>query len=127
MDTPSEVNAKLRKDEGDLLVDPTVYRRLVGSLVYLTITRPDISYAVNVVSQFMTTPRHQHLVAVKRIIRYILGSPTGGLFFPIGTPLTLTAYSDADWAGCPNTRRSMTRLCIYLGEALISWKLQKTR
>ena len=89
VDTPLEVNVKLRKDDGDLLSDPTFSRRLVGSLVYLTTTRLDISYAVNVVSQFMTGLRHHHMVAVKRIIRYILGSLTRGLFFPIGTPLTL--------------------------------------
>ena len=76
VDTPLEVNWKLRKDDGYLLCDPTCYKQLVGSLVYLTITRANISYMVNVVSQFMTTPRHHHLVAVKRIIRYILGSPT---------------------------------------------------
>ena len=97
VDTPLEVNGKLRNDDGDLLFDPTSYTRLVGSLVYLTITRPNISYAaVNVFSQFMTAPKHHHLVVVKRIIWYILGSPTRGLFFPTGTPLTLDAYSDAD-------------------------------
>ncbi|XXG59644.1 hypothetical protein AAC387_Pa04g1693 [Persea americana] len=117
MDTPLEVNVKLRKDDRDLLSDPTSYRRLVESLVYLTITRPNISYAVNVVSQFMTAPQHHHLVAVKRIIRYILGSPTRGLVFP---PLTLNAYSDAHWAGCPDTRRSTTGWCMYVDELLIS-------
>ena len=67
VDTPIEVNLKLSKDNGDLLPDPHTYRRLVGSLVYLTITRPDISYAVNLVSQFMTAPRHLHLTDVKYI------------------------------------------------------------
>ena len=108
MDTPLEVNLKLPKDDGDLLSDLTSYRRLVGSLVYLTITWPDIAYPVNVVSQFMTEPCHHHLVAIKRIIRYILGSPTRGLYFPTGTPLVLSTYSDADWAGCPDTRKSTT-------------------
>ena len=73
----------------------------------------------------MTAPRHHHMVAVKRIIRYILGLLTRGLFSPTGTPLTLTAYSDADWAGCPDTRRSTTGWCMYLGESLISWKCKK--
>ena len=76
VDTPLEVNAKLHQQDGDLLPDPTFYRRLVGSLVYLTITRPDLSYAVNLVSQFMTAPRHHHLATVKRLIRYILGTST---------------------------------------------------
>ena len=87
MDTPLEVNVKHQKDHGDLLSDPTFYRHLVGGLVCLTITRTDISYAVHVVSQFMTALRHHHLVAAKRIIQYILGSPTCGLFFLVGTPL----------------------------------------
>ena len=70
VDTPMEVNVKYRKDEGDLLDDPTLYWRLVGSLIYLTTTRLDISYVVHQVSQFMTSPRHLHLTAVRRIIRY---------------------------------------------------------
>ena len=71
-----EVNLKLSKDDGDLLPYPHTYTCLMGSLVYLTITRPDISYAVNLVSQFMTSPRHLHLTAVKRGIRYLLGTVT---------------------------------------------------
>ena len=71
VDTPMEVNVKYRKDEGDLLEEPTLYRRLVGSLIYLTTTRPDISYAVHLVSQFMSSPRHLHLAIVRRIIRYL--------------------------------------------------------
>jgi hypothetical protein len=81
---------------------------LVGSLNYLTITRPDISFAVQQVSQFMKTPRHLHLAVVRRIIRYLQGSPGRGLFFSIGSPLRLVAYSDADWARCPDTRLSVT-------------------
>ena len=71
VDTPMEVNIKLRKEEGDLLTDPSLYRKLVGSFVYLTITRPDISFVVQQVSQFLQTSRHLHLVIVHRIIRYI--------------------------------------------------------
>ena len=87
VDTPVEVNLKLSKDDGDLLPNPHTYRRLVGSLVYLTITRPDISYAVNLVSQFMTSPRHLHLPAVKHIIHYLLGTVTRGLFYPTDNQL----------------------------------------
>ncbi|XP_020417850.1 uncharacterized protein LOC109948607 [Prunus persica] len=105
--------------------DPTTYRKLVGSLIYLTITQPDISYAVHTVSKFMQAPRHHHLSAVRRIIRYILGTPNRGLFFPTGSSLQLQAYSDADWAGCPDTRRSTTGWCMFLGDALISWKCKK--
>ena len=99
---------KYSKDDGDLLSDPTLYRKLVGSLIYLTITRPDISYAVNLMSQFMHEPRHLHLSVVKRIIRYLLGTPNRRLFYKVGSPLVLIAYSDADWVGCSESRRSTT-------------------
>lgn len=125
VDTPMEVNVKYRKDEGELLPDPFLYRQLVGSLIYLTITRPDISYAVHIVSKFMQAPRNLHLAAVRRLIRYLIGSSTRGLFFPQHSTLTLTSYSDADWAGCPDTRKSITGWCIFLGDALISWKCKK--
>lgn len=125
VDTPLEVNVKYHRDEGDLLPDPLLYRQLVGSLNYLTITRPDISFAVQQVSQFMHTPRHLHLAAVRRIIRYLKGTSYRGLFFPASTSLTLLAYSDADWAGCADTRRSVSGWCMFLGPALISWKSKK--
>nr|XP_027190495.1 uncharacterized protein LOC105851382 [Cicer arietinum] len=125
MDTPLEVNVKYHRDEGDLLIDPLLYRQLVGSLNYLIITRPDISFVVQQVSHFMHSPRHLHLAAVHRIICYLKGTSHRGLFFPIGTPPTLIAYSDADWAGCLDTRRSITGWCMFLGSSLISWKSKK--
>ena len=73
----------------------------------------------------MSSPRHLHLVVVRRIIRYLRGSPKRGLFFPTGSSLQLVAYSDADWVGCPDTRRSTTGWCMFLGNALISWKYKK--
>ena len=78
VDTPIEVNLKLSKDDGDLLPNSHTYRHLAGNLVYLTITRPYISDAVNLVSQFMTSPRHLHLTVVNRIIQYLLGTVTRG-------------------------------------------------
>jgi len=125
VNTPLELNVKYCSAEGDLLPDPTLYRQLVGSLNYLTITRPDISFAVQQVSQFMQAPRHLHLVAVRRIIRYLLGTSTRGLFFPSGSEIQLNAFSDSDWAGCPDTRRSVTGWCMFLGDSLISWKSKK--
>ena len=96
VDTPVEANLQLAYDTGDLLPDATLYRRLVRSLIYLTITRLDISYAVNLVSQFMTQPRHLHLVAVRRILRYVLHTPSHGLFFPVGNSTSLITYSASD-------------------------------
>ncbi|KAK2966046.1 hypothetical protein RJ640_001980 [Escallonia rubra] len=125
VDIPMEPNLKLKKDAGERLSDPTHYRQLVGRLVYLTMTRPDISYAVNTVSQFVSDPRRLHLAAVHRIIHYLRGTLSRGLFFSSYSSLDLRAYADADWAGCLNTRRSTTGWCVFLGESLISWKCKK--
>ena len=125
LDSPLEVNTKYRSEEGDLLPDPTIFRQLVGNLNYLTITRPDISFAVQQISQFMHTPYHLHLAVVRRIIKYLCGTHSNGLFFPIGFPLRLVDYSNADWAGCPDTRRSVSDWCMFLSDSLISWKSKK--
>jgi len=125
VDTPLEINMKYRNEEGDLLSNPTVFRQLVGSLNYLTITRPDIFFVVQQVRRFLQTPRHLHLAVVRRIIQYLRESPDHGLFFPTGSPLHLVADSDADWAGYPNTRWSVTGWCMFLGNSLISWKSKK--
>lgn len=120
VDTPLELNVKYRREEGDLLPDPTIFRQLVGILNYLIITRLDISFAVQQVSQFMQAPRHLHLVAVCRIIRYLRGTSNRGLFFPNGSPIRLNAFSDPDWAGYSDTRRLVTGWYMFLGESLIS-------
>ena len=125
MNTPLEVNVKYRRDEGDFLSDPSLYRQLVRSLNYLTITRPDISFVVQQVSQFMQAPTHLHLAVVHRIVRYLHGTSARGLFFPQDSPIRLVAYSDADWAGCSDTRRSITGWCMFLGNSLVSWKSKK--
>jgi hypothetical protein len=115
-----EVNLKLHHENGDLLPDPSMYRQLVGSLNYLTITQPDISFVVQQVSQFLQTPCQTHLAVVRRLLQYLKGTPGRSLFFSSGNFLQLEAYSDADWAGCPNTRRSVSGWCMFLGSTLIS-------
>ncbi|BBG98547.1 RmlC-like cupins superfamily protein [Prunus dulcis] len=110
---------------GELLKDPTRYRRLVGKLIYLTITRPEITYAVNTLSQFMQEPKRQHLEAAYRLLHYPKEAPSQGLLFPAENKLKLIGYCDADWARCPITRRSVTGYCIFLGNALVSWKSKK--
>ncbi|GKV08832.1 hypothetical protein SLEP1_g20408 [Rubroshorea leprosula] len=123
--TPLESNVKLTPMDGSPLSDPTHYRQLVGSLVCLTTTRPDIAYAVHIVSQFMTAPRSTHYAAVLRIIRYVKGTSFHGLHFSANSSLMLRAYSDADWAGDPSDRRSTTSYCLFLGNSLISWWSKK--
>ncbi|KAM1712874.1 hypothetical protein ACFX12_023700 [Malus domestica] len=109
---------------GTPLANPTEYRSIVGGLQYLTWTRPDISFAVNQVCQFMHTPTDLHLQAAKRILRFLKGTSSHGIWFLKG-PLTLSAYSDADWAGCPFDRRSTSGFYVYLGSNLVSWSAKK--
>jgi len=98
---------------------------LVGSLVYLTVTRPDISYAVHQVSQFMTTPHFTHFSAVIRILRYLKGTLFHGLHFSSQSSLELHVYTNADWAGDPTDHRSTTGYCFLLDTSLISWRSKK--
>ncbi|CAL9017202.1 unnamed protein product [Prunus brigantina] len=111
-------------NSGDILADATFYRSTVGALQYLTWTRPDLSYAVNLVCQHLHQPRSNHLGAVKRILRYLKGTLDMGVWFTKGS-LNLHAFTDADWAGCPIDRRSTSGWCIYLGHNLISWSAKK--
>ncbi|GAV63144.1 hypothetical protein CFOL_v3_06664, partial [Cephalotus follicularis] len=107
--------------------DPEKYRRLVGKLNYLTITHPDISFAVCVVSHFMSAPRTPHLQAVLQIVRYLKRDPGQGLVFRDRGHLHISGYSypDASEAGCPIDRRSTSGYCVFLGGNLVSWKCNK--
>jgi hypothetical protein len=123
--TPMVVSQHLSAD-GPLFSDPTLYRSLVGALQYLTITRPNIAHAVNSVNQFLHSPTDHHYLAVKRILRYVKGTLHFGLtFHPSIAPGALVAYSDVDWAGCPDTRCSTSGYSIYLGDNLVSWSAKK--
>ncbi|PRQ49208.1 putative RNA-directed DNA polymerase [Rosa chinensis] len=122
--TPCLPYAKLLRDEGPPYADVTHYRSLVGCLQYLTFTRPDLAYSVNTVCQFMQNPTEAHYAAVKRILRYLLGTTNYGLTYR-SAPFELRAFSDADWAGDPNDRRSTTGFVIYIGNCPISWCSKK--
>ncbi|GKV42316.1 hypothetical protein SLEP1_g49726 [Rubroshorea leprosula] len=117
--TPLEPNVKLTPMDGSPLSNPTRYRQLVGSLVYLTTTRPDIAYAFHIVSQFMAAPRSTHYAVVLRIIHYVKGILFHGLHFSANSSPVLCAYCDADWAGDPSNHRSTTGYCLFLGNSLI--------
>ncbi|CAL9029103.1 unnamed protein product [Prunus brigantina] len=122
--TPCHPNHKLLKDGSLPYSDPAHYRSIVGALQYLTFTRPDIAYAVHQVCQFMHTPLDTHYLAVKRILRYLKGTMSHGLLYKKGS-LDMTAFTDADWAGDPNDRRSTTGFVIFLGTNPISWSSKK--
>ncbi|KAJ9557693.1 hypothetical protein OSB04_012307, partial [Centaurea solstitialis] len=125
VDTPLETNVHYTPTDGVPLSDPSLYRTIVGSLVYLTVTRPDIAHAVHVVSQFVTAPTTVHWGAVLRILRYLRGTQFQSLLFPSTSSLKLSAYSDASWDSDPSDRKSTTGFCIFLGDSLISWKSKK--
>ncbi|XP_057730257.1 uncharacterized mitochondrial protein AtMg00810-like [Arachis stenosperma] len=123
--TPIEPNVRFTPMDGTILDNLTLYRQLVGGLVYLTVTRPYIAYPVHVLSQFLSAPRTTHYAAVLRILRYVKGTLFHGLYFSAHSSLTLQAYSDADWAGDPTDRCFTTGYCLFLGDALISWRAKK--
>lgn len=120
--TLMEVGSQLSIDEGDLLEDPDVNRRMIDRLLYLTITRPDLFFAVNKLSQFVSNPRISHLQAAHRVFQYIKSSPGQGLFFFKDSDLQLKVSADADWASCKDTRKLVTWFCVFLGDSLVSWK-----
>ncbi|GKD02073.1 ribonuclease H-like domain-containing protein [Tanacetum coccineum] len=122
--TPVDTESKLG-DTGDPVSDPTLYRSLAGSLQYLTFTHPDISCAVQQVCLHMHDPREPHLSALKRILRYVRGTLGYGLQLFSFSTTDLIAYSDADWAGCPTTRRSTSDYCVFLGNNLLSWSSKR--
>jgi hypothetical protein len=118
---------KLSVHDGEKLGpgDSTRYRSIVGGLQYLILTRPDISFAVNKVCQFLHSPSLVHWLAVKRIIRYIKGTIKNGLHIKKSGSRLVSAFSDADWAGCPDDRRSTGGFAVFLGSNLISWSARK--
>ncbi|XP_062114694.1 uncharacterized mitochondrial protein AtMg00810-like [Humulus lupulus] len=123
--TPMDPRIKLDDEQGTLLEDPSSYQQLIGRLLYLTLSRPDITYAVNNLSQFMSHPRTPHLQVVHHLLRYLKGSPGQGLLYSAKSSLHLRGFSYSDWASCPITRRSTTGFCIFLGDCLISWRTKK--
>ncbi|GAA0181528.1 transmembrane signal receptor [Lithospermum erythrorhizon] len=122
--TPSCVKHDWHDSTSEILPDPTVYRSLVGGLRYLFFTRPDITFDVNLASQFMHKPTQAHLQGIKRILRYLAGTINHGLLLHKVYNYSLSVYSDSDWAGC-QTRRSTTGFYIYLGSNIISWSSKK--
>ncbi|KAK2989895.1 hypothetical protein RJ640_019478 [Escallonia rubra] len=126
-DTPMSSSLKLDKDQKDKDVDIKRYRGMIGSLLYLTASRPDIMFSVCLCARFQACPKESHLIAVKRILRYLKGTHDLGLWFPRNTSFfDLIGYSDADYAGgCKTERKSTSGGCQFLGHSLVSWSSEK--
>ncbi|GJT48006.1 ribonuclease H-like domain-containing protein [Tanacetum coccineum] len=122
--TPVDTESK-QGSEGVLVQDPTLYRSLAGGLPYLTFIRPDLSYAVQQICLYMHDPRDPHFAALKRILLYVQGTMDIGLQLYVSTNTPLVSYTDANWAGCPSTRRSTSGYCVFLGDNLLSWSAKR--
>ena len=123
--TPMPSNGHLDLDEGGKTVDQTLYRSMIGSLLYLTASRPDIMFSVCMCARFQASPKETHLIAVKRILRYLKHTPSIGLWYPKGAIFELIGYSDSDYAGCKVDRKSTFGGCHLLGRSLVSWSSKK--
>lgn len=126
-ETPIVVNHDLQIVEGAKLADKERYQRLVGKLIYLSHTRPDIAYAVSVVSQFMHRPQNDHLEAALRIVRYLKRTFDHGIMFKKNGHFEVHGYTDADWAGNPMDRRSTSGYFTFVGGNLVTWKSKKQK
>ncbi|XP_039159628.1 uncharacterized mitochondrial protein AtMg00810-like [Eucalyptus grandis] len=123
--TTAEYDKGTSQNDNSILIDPSGYQRLVGKLIYLTMTRPDISYAVHTLSQFMHSPKQSHLDAALKVVKYLKKCTRLGILLSKQCDMKMKAYCDADYATCPTSRRSVTGYCIKLGESLLSWKTKK--
>ncbi|XP_019090032.1 PREDICTED: uncharacterized protein LOC109128321 [Camelina sativa] len=127
IDTPMEQNHALAKVDGELYSNPSRYRRLVGRLVYLALTRPDLSYIVHLLAQLLAEPRQRHWEAAVRVVKYLKGTCGQGILFSKDSDLHLDAYCDSDYNSCPKTRRSFFGYVVLLGKSHICWKTKKQK
>ncbi|GJV66901.1 retrovirus-related pol polyprotein from transposon TNT 1-94 [Tanacetum coccineum] len=127
VDTPMVDRLKLDEDPLGIPVDHTRFRSMVGSLMYLTASRPDLVFAVCMCARYQASPTKKHLEALKRVFRYLKGTINWGLWYPKDTAMALTAYADADHAGCQDTRRSTSGSAQFLGDKLVSWSSKKQK
>ena len=123
--TPMSSTEILRRNHSDSISNPTLYRQLVGSLQYLFLTRLDVSFCVSKLSQMMLNPSNSHWAALKRVLRYLKRTIAHGLFLSDQCYMSLKVFSDADWASCPDDRRSTTGYVVYFGRNPLSWSSKK--
>lgn len=120
-----EQNHHLALVEGMVMEYPERYCRLARRLIHLTITRPELSYCVHILAQFMREPKNAHCEAALRVVRYLKLNPGHGILLKSDSELNLTAYCDDDWASCPLSHRFLTAYFVFLGGSPISWKTRK--
>jgi hypothetical protein len=125
MKTPMALNGHLDLNEEGKLIDQKVFRSMIGSLLYLCASRPDITPSVCICARFQANPKECHLMAVKRIFRYLVHTPNLGLWYPKGSTFDLLRYSNSDYAGCKVDRKSTTGTCQFIGRSLVSWRSNK--
>ena len=124
-DTPMESGLKFSKEDTGNPTHKETYQRLVGKLIYLSLTRPDITYSVSIVSQYMSNPQEEHMEAVNRILRYLKSTPGAGLIFRKNEDRSVKVYTDASWAGELTDRRSVSGYCTYVWGNLVTWRSKK--
>ncbi|GJX63690.1 hypothetical protein Tco_0296590 [Tanacetum coccineum] len=127
VDTPMVEKSKLDEDLHGKVVDPTCYRRMIGTLMYLTSSRPDLVFTVCMCARYQAKPTKKHLHVVKRIFRYLRGTINMGLWYLKDSCIALTAFVDADHVGCQHTRRSTSGSMHLLGDRLVSWSLKSRK
>lgn len=120
-----EQNHKLALSTSPLLPNPEKYRRLVGRLIYLAVTRPELSFSVHTLAQFMQSPRDDHWEAAIRVVKYLKNNPGQGIFLKADNNFQIVGWCDSDWASCPLSRRSITGYFVQLGDSPVSWKTRK--
>lgn len=122
---PVDPNIKLQENYLGEAIDIGQFQRLVGKLIYLSHTRPDIAFGVSLVSQFMYNPNEEHMNAVRKILHYLKATPSKGILFTPGAGLKIQGYTDADYGGSLVDRRFTTGYCMFLGGNLVSWRSKK--
>ncbi|KAL5574053.1 hypothetical protein UlMin_023650 [Ulmus minor] len=125
--TPRAIRKHLSKFDGEIMEDVTLYRSVVGALQYVTMTRPDIDFAVNKACQFMQQPTLTHWLSIKRILRYLRGTMADGILLQPSSELMIEVFTDADWGTQLDDRRSSSGYLVYLGNNLVSWSASKQK
>jgi hypothetical protein len=122
---PLDQNGKLSADAGEVLKDATMYRKIVGSFIYMMITKPDLNYTIGLESQFMQVPRKPHLDGVRHTLRYVSATTDYGIFYEANTELQVHGYIDVDWAGSISDKRSTSGFMFSFGSAAVMWSSKK--